>query len=178
MISILLIANIEEKTMSTTAIGTIARVNFPEEVVEKEFSGMAVIKASPEMGFLVWLNDYGGDYSRLVTVSKRLGEVSISTTFRTVGNFYFLSYKRIESIVHREFENVPVAERGEGNEKYHQLYVQIMERLMADPVRDACRRLGVTKLWKHGGSPGIADDHEVVVFDLTERGPITIEAQC
>ncbi len=75
---------------ANVTVGSVACVNFPKEIIGKKFSGMAVIKASPEMGFLVWLGDYRGEYSRKVTVSKSVGDISISNTFATVGNFYHL----------------------------------------------------------------------------------------
>lgn len=156
---------------ANVAIGTIARVNFPEEIIQRGFAGMAVIKASPEMGFLVWLNGYGGSYSRTVTVSKSLGDIAISQTFETVGNLYYLS---IRSIIEQELNSL---ETSGSDVDCHQLYMQTKDRLIAEPIRDACRRLGITKLWKHCGN-GISDSPDLIVVDLTEKGPINIEAQC
>ena len=159
---------------ANAAVGSIARVNFPKAVIEKGFPGMVVIKASPEMGFLVWLNGYGGDYSREVTVTKNMGDISISQSFETVGNFYFIS---VRDIVGRAFENVPLSEIDEDKGPYQLDMPTRRERLIAEPIREACRRLGVAKLWKHSGE-SIPDNPDLIVLNLTERGPINIEARC
>jgi hypothetical protein len=156
---------------TNVAIGTVARVNFSKEVVEKGFVGMAVIKASPEMGFLVWLNGYGGSYSRHVTVSKNLGdEVTTSRTFLTVGHFYFLSAGNVA--------NSELDQAEKGSSGWWDLYERMEDQFLAEPVRQACRRLGITKLWKHSGNDPFRPHPDLVVCDLTERGPISIEAQC
>jgi hypothetical protein len=157
-------------------IGSMVCVDFPAKIVEKEFPGMAVIKASPEMGFLVWLNGFGGSLSRPVTVSKSLGDVSISHTFQTVGNFYRLSSRstfrdELESELLREGRSITA-------EECNQLSEQWEERHVAEPIRTACRKLGITKLWKHTGSNHIPNCPDLIVINLTERGPISIEVQC
>lgn len=157
------------------AIGTMARVEFPAKIVDKEFPGMAVIKASPEMGFLVWLNGFGGSLSRSVTVSKSLGDIPISQTFQTVGNFYRLSSHstfrdELESGLLREGRSITA-------EECNQLSEQWEERHVAEPIRTACQKLGITKLWKHTGNH-IPDSPDLIVINLTERGPISIEVQC
>lgn len=154
------------------AVGSMARVEFSAKILEKGFHGMAVVKASPEMGFLVWLGGGGGEYSRSVTVSKSLGDISISQVFQTVGNFYYLDYG--SEIFDREIESEGLCVK---KGAYLLLYGQWEERQIAEPIRIACRKLGVTKLWKHQGAH-IPCSPDLIVINLTERGPISIEAQC
>jgi hypothetical protein len=156
------------------AIGTIARVNFLEEIIQRGFPGMAVIKASPEMGFLVWLNGYGGSYSRTVTVSKSLGDISISKDFYTVGNLYYLSPNSTTDEFDLELNKLEESGR---RVEAQELYIQMRYRHIAEPIHDACRRLGITKLWKHCGN-SIPNNHDLIIMDLTERGQIDIETQC
>lgn len=154
------------------SVGTIAQVNFSKEITGEKFPGMAVIKASPEMGFLVWLGGFGGSYSRSVTVCKKLGDVTISETFLTVGNFYFLNVsEKVELMI----EEIATSETYA--EMYDELFMRLNDQFIKEPIVAACQKLGITKLWKHSGE-NVPVNPDVVTMDLTEKGQIIIEAQC
>lgn len=163
------------------AIGTMARVDFPLEVMKEKKVEIGVIKASPEMGFLVWLDGTSGEYSRRVNVHISLGEIPITKTFYTVGNFYGLStgdvsFDEIEKSLSAQFENKTEEECACIFQDAVSEYVaERTDRLITQSIRDACRKLGITKLWKHGGSPQLRSNPNLVIFDLKEKGAIEIE---
>lgn len=158
-------------------IGTVARVAINSHPTRPQ---LAVIKASPEMGFLVWLN-YESTGSRRVIVSKSLGDVEISQTFWTVGHLRRNVYHSL-SLDYPERE-VPKSRHPDETARVQREHARACRKLenreIARLIHDACQRLGVTKLWKHFGVDGnIGENPDFVVMELTEEGDIHVEAEC